>query len=63
MGFELQDGWTPLNCASREGHLEIVKRLIEAEANVNHTSKVVENTTRFFNVVNFDTWVSVLFNK
>ena len=42
MGFVLQDGWTPLGAASAYGHLEIVKRLIEAKANVNHTSKVVE---------------------
>ena len=42
MGFVLQDGWIPLLSASQEGHLEIVKRLIEAGANVNHTSKVVK---------------------
>ena len=42
MGFVLQDGWTPLGAASQEEHLEIVKRLIEAGANVNHISKVVE---------------------
>ena len=42
MGFVLQDGWTPLVIASQEGHLEIVKSLIEAGANVNHTTKVVK---------------------
>ena len=42
MGFVLQDGWTPLVSVSQNGHLEIVKRLIEAGANVNHTSKVVK---------------------
>ena len=42
MGFVLQDGWTPLVIASQEGHLEIVKSLIEAGANVNHTAKVVK---------------------
>ena len=42
MGFVLQDGWTPLLSASHNGHLEIVKSLIEAGANVNHTAKVVK---------------------
>ena len=42
MGFVLQVGWTPLVIASQEGHLEIVKSLIEAGANVNHTTKVVK---------------------
>ena len=42
MRFVLQDGWTPLVIASENGHLEIVKSLIEAGANVNHTTKVVK---------------------
>ena len=41
MGFVLQNGVTPLVIASQDGHLEIVKSLIEAGANVNHTKKVV----------------------
>ena len=41
MGFVLQNGATPLVIASENGHLEIVKSLIEAGANVNHTMKVV----------------------
>ena len=42
MGFVLQDGCTPVGVASQNGHLEIVKRIIETGANVNQTSKVVE---------------------
>ena len=41
MGFVLQGGATPLVVASHNGHLEIVKSLIEAGANVNHTIKVL----------------------
>ena len=59
VGFVLQDGWTPLVATSSNGHLEIVKRLTEAGANVNHTSMVVENKTRFFIIVNLHTWVLV----
>ena len=42
MGFVLQDCLTPLVVASQNGYLEIVKSLIEAGANVNHTAKVVK---------------------
>ena len=41
-GFVLQDGVTPLVIAIQEGRLEMVKSLIEAGANVNHTAKVVK---------------------
>ena len=40
MTFVLQDGWSPLHAASSKGHLDIVKTLIEAGANVNQTEKV-----------------------
>ena len=43
LGFVLQDGWPPLGVASQNGHLEIVKSLIKAGSNVNHTTKVVKN--------------------
>ena len=42
MGFVLQVGWTPLVSTCQLGHLEMVKSLIEAGANVNHTTKVVK---------------------
>ena len=40
MTFVLQYGWSPLYAARDTGHLDIVKTLIEAGANVNQTDKV-----------------------
>ena len=40
MTFVLQDCWSPLHIASDEGHLVIVKTLIEAGANVYEANKV-----------------------
>ena len=40
MGFVLQDGRSPLHMASQEGHLDVVKTLIEAGANINQVTKV-----------------------
>eukprot|EP00731_Ephydatia_muelleri_P033872 Em0040g22a len=36
MSFVLQNGWSPLNAASRNGHLDVVGTLLEAGANINH---------------------------
>lgn len=41
MTFVLQDGWSPLMMASDQGHLEVVKMLINAGAYVNHANEVV----------------------
>ena len=40
MIFALQDSKSPLMIALEKEHLDIVKTLIEAEANVNHSDKV-----------------------
>ena len=40
MIFVLQKGWIPLMIASQKGHFDVVKALIEAGANVNHTDEV-----------------------
>ena len=40
VGFVLQDGLSPLHMASQEGHLDVVKTLIEVEANINQADKV-----------------------
>ena len=40
MIFVLQAGGSPLMWASYRGHLDVVKTLIEAGANVNQTDKV-----------------------
>ena len=44
MGFVLQDGLSPLHMASQKGHLDVVKTLIEAGANINQANKVSTNT-------------------
>ena len=43
MTFVLQDGWSPLHKASYKGHLDIVKTLIEAGANVNQAANKVHH--------------------
>ena len=40
MGFVLQDGRSPLYMASQNGHIDVVKTLIEAGANINQAQKV-----------------------
>ena len=40
MTFVLQDGWKPLHAASCKGHLDVVKTLLEAGANINQATKV-----------------------
>lgn len=40
MTFVLQDGWSPLNVASFNGHLDVVKTLMEAGASINQANKV-----------------------
>ena len=40
MTFVLQDGYSPLYAASFGGHLDVVKTLLEAGANINQANKV-----------------------
>ena len=40
ISFVLQNGQSPLYTASRNGHLEVMKTLIEAGANINQANKV-----------------------
>ena len=40
MTFVLQYGWSSLHSASFYGHLDIVRALIEAGANISQTTKV-----------------------
>ena len=44
MGFVLQDGLSPLHMASQEGHLDVVKTLIQAGANIHQADKVRTQT-------------------
>ena len=36
----LQNGWSPLYAASEKGHLDVVKTLLEAGANINQANNV-----------------------
>ena len=40
MTFVLQDGWSPLHTSSFNGHLDIVRALIEAGANISQATRV-----------------------
>ena len=40
MTIVLQDGWSPLNAASDNGHLDVVKTLLEAGANIDQANYV-----------------------
>ena len=40
MTFVLQNGWSPLNVASEKGHLDVVKTLLEAGANIDQGNNV-----------------------
>ena len=40
MTIVLQYGWSPLNAASFSGHLDVVKTLLEAGANINQANNV-----------------------
>ena len=44
MGLVLQNGLSPLHMASQEGHLDVVKTLIEAGANIHQADKVRTQT-------------------
>eukprot|EP00731_Ephydatia_muelleri_P035118 Em0098g4a len=41
-----ENGWSPLNGASEKGHLDVVKTLLEAGANINQADK--DNTTPLY---------------
>ena len=45
MGFVLQDELSPLHKASQEGHLDVVKTLLEAGAYINQADKVSSTHT------------------
>ena len=40
MTFVLQNGWSPLNEVSWKGHLDVVKTLLEAGADINQVANV-----------------------
>ena len=42
----MQDGWTPLFRAAKNGHLEVIKVLIKRGAQVQHQDKVIAGEGR-----------------
>ena len=48
MGFVLQDGCSPLHVATRYGHLDVVKTLTEAGANIDQVNKVSKQKCNTF---------------
>ena len=42
--FVLQNGWSPLRTSSLNGHLDVVKALIKAGANINQADEVTTHT-------------------
>ena len=50
--FVLQDGWTPLYTSCLKGHLDIVKTLIEAEANIDLANKVSTQYPHIYDIIN-----------
>ena len=43
LSLSIQDGWTPLMTASFSGHVDVVRVLIEAHADI-HSQNKVEHT-------------------
>ena len=60
MGFVLQDGLSPLHMASQEGHLDVMKTLIEAGANIHQADKVRTQTyLHVYDIITCDQCISV----
>ena len=57
MGFVLQNGRSPLFSSSLNGHLDVVKTLIEAGANINQLNKVNAHITTHAAILYITMWV------
>ena len=54
MGFVLQNGSCSLGAASNVGHLDVVKALMEAGANINQADKVSIHTPTVYDIIACD---------
>ena len=54
MGFVLQNGASSLGTACNSGHLDVVKTLIEAGANINQAVKVSIYTATVYEIIACD---------
>ena len=59
MGFLLQKGGSSLGAASYKGHLNIVKTLMEAGANINHADEVSIHRHTVYDIIVCDHCISV----
>ena len=56
--FVLQNGQSPLYTSSFNGHLDVVKTLIDAGANIDQTDKVSTHIATY-DIIAFDQCISV----
>ena len=54
IGFVLQKGACSLGVASQKGHLNVVKALLEAGANINQADKVSIRTPTVYDIIACD---------
>ena len=60
--FVLQNGWSPLKISSLNGHLDAVKALIKAGANINQVDEVSTHICRVIVIHSHKIYMCALYN-